>query len=90
MDEAPGGPARDGMRLPLPQRVWKEDVMGVGIDGKRETRRGTGRVLMDFVEMQVSVDDRPDREEAGQKTRTQQAHPQFSRRHLHGRAPMRR
>ena len=45
---------------------------------------------MDFVEMQVSVDDRPDREEAGQKTRTQQAHPQFLRRHLHGRAPMRR
>ena len=64
MDEAPGGPARDGM--------------GVGSDGKRETRGGTGRVPMDFVGMQVSVDDRPDGEEAGQKTRAQQAHPQLS------------
>ena len=61
--------------------------MGVGIDGKRETRRGTGRVLMDFVGMQISVGDRPDGEEACQKTRNQQAHPQSSSRHLHGRTP---
>ena len=33
---------------------------------------------MDFVGMQISVDDRPDGEEAGQKTRAQQAHPQLS------------
>ena len=78
MDEAPGGPARDGMRPPLPRRAWKGDVMDVGSDGKREPRGGAGRVPMDFVGMQISVDDRPDGEEAGQKTRAQQAHPQLS------------
>ena len=47
-------------------------------DHTRSAESGPGRVLMDFVGMQVSVDDRPHGEEAGQKTRAQQAHPQLS------------